>query len=166
MRTSRRGGLTVAIAGAVLIGAVAAVAAPGANARAQSGGAAPLTLHLVEKGGDLKIIDNPPKAKHQFDFSAGDIVIVSRDIFTSAGRRTGSLRLTCIVTTATTQQCAGSEMLAGGMLELAGVSAPSPSTVVAVVGGTGRYSGARGSSVSTDRKTNTDIADQTVTLLP
>lgn len=164
MQASKGRGLAAAAVGVVLIGAVVAAAATGTNARA--GGAAPRTLHLVEKGGDLKIIDNPPKAKHQFDFSAGDIIIVSRDIFISAGRHAGSLRLTCIATTATTQQCSGSEMLAGGMLELAGVSAPSPSTVVAVVGGTGRYTGARGSSISTDRKANHDIADQTITLLP
>ena len=164
MQASKGRGLAAATVGAVLSGAVAAAAATGPNARA--GGATPRTLHLVEKGGGLKIIDNLPKAKHPFDFSAGDLVIVSRDIFTSAGRRTGSLQLTCIATTATTQQCTGSETLSGGMLELAGVSAPSPSTVVAVVGGTGRYTGARGSSISTDRKANHDIADQTITLLP
>ncbi len=166
MHASKRNGLAAATAGAALIGAVVAAAATGTNAQAQAAGAAARTLRLVEKGGGLKIIDNPPKARHQFDISAGDIIIVTRDITTAHGGGVGSLRLVCIATGATTQQCTGSEVLAGGTLELAGVSAPSPSTVVAVVGGTGRYTGAHGSSVSTDRKTNHDIADQTITLLP
>jgi hypothetical protein len=117
-------------------------------------------------GGGLKFIDNAPKARHQFDFSPGDIVIVSRDLFARNGRRVGSLRLACIATDATTQQCNGTEALTGGTLELAGASVPKPRTAVAVIGGTGAYSGARGTSVSTDRKTNADVADQIITILP
>ena len=123
-------------------------------------------LHLVEKGGDLRFVDNPPRAKHSYDFSAGDIVIVSRDLYTRKGAGAGSLRIVCVVKDQTTQQCNGTETLSGGTLEVAGVSSPAPSTTVAVIGGTGAYNGARGTSKSRDRKTNSNIADQTITLQP
>lgn len=155
---------TVAI---VFSGALAAAAIGSITATAQTNHAlAARTLHLVEKGGGLKVVDNPPKARHQYDFSAGDIVIVARDITTARGSRVGSLRLVCIATSATTQQCSGTETLPAGTLELAGTSAPRPTTSVAVIGGTGAYAGAHGTSVSSDRKNNADIADQTITLLP
>lgn len=164
MRAARRRPLVMVSAGVVLVAAVVATGVTGARAEGHRA-AAMRTLHLVEKGGGIAFIDNPPKAKHQFDFSAGDIVIVSRDLVTASGGHAGSLRLTCIATTATTQQCAGTETLAGGTLELSGVSSPAPSTTVAVTGGTGLYAGAHGTSVSTDRRNNPDIADQTIGLL-
>lgn len=52
-----------------------------------------------------------------------------------------------------------------GALELAGTSAPRPTTAVAVLGGTGAYDGARGASSSMDRKADHDVADQTIALL-
>ena len=80
--------------------------------------------------------------------------------------RAGSLKLVCIATSPTTQQCNGTEALAGGTLEVAGTSSPAPTTSVAVIGGTGDYAGARGTSASQDRKNSNDIADQTINLLP
>ena len=157
-------GATAAI---VISGALTAAAIGSSTAPAQTNHAlAARTLHLVEKGGGLKMVDNPPKARRQYDFSAGDIVIVTRDITTARGGRVGSLRLVCIATGATTQQCSGTETLRAGTLELAGTSAPHPTTTVAIIGGTGAYAGARGTSVSNDRKHNADFADQTITLLP
>ncbi len=145
---------------------VAAAVAGVAGVAVQANAAPVRTLHLVERGGGLAVVDNPPKAAHRYDFSAGDIVVVSRDLYAPGGARAGSLRLVCVATTATTQQCSGTESLAGGTLELAGVSGPAPSTTVAVIGGTGAYGGARGTSVSTDRHGGGDVADQIVTLVP
>ena len=122
------------------------------------------TLHLVERGGGIQFVDNLPKAKRPYEFSPGDIVIVVRDIYTRQGARAGSLRIVCVATDRTTQQCGGTETLTGGTLELSGLSSPAASTTVAVIGGTGLYNGARGTSRSIDRKTNTDIADQTIAL--
>lgn len=124
------------------------------------------SLHLVEKGGRLQIVDNTPKARHAYDFSAGDMVIVTRTLDHPNGSHAGSLRLVCVATNATTQQCNGTETLANGTLEVAGISAPTPNTTVSVIGGTGAYTGARGTSVSRDRAANNNIADQTITLLP
>jgi hypothetical protein len=154
--------LAAVAAGAVVAGIATVLAG---LTRADANAATTRSLHLVEKGGGLKVVDNPPKAQHQYDFSAGDIVIVTRDLFDPKGSRAGTLRLVCVATSATTQQCSGAETLADGTLELAGVSSHTPSTVAAVIGGTGAYSGASGTSVSTDRRANANIADQTITLL-
>lgn len=134
------------------------------SAHGLTGGATTRTLHLVEKGGGLQVVDNPPKAKHPYDFSAGDIVVVTRKLFDPSGGSVGSLRLVCVAVDAATQQCQGTESLTTGTLELAGISSPAPSTTVAVIGGTGAYAGVAGTSVSTDRAHNHDIADQTITL--
>lgn len=159
-----RGALTAAI---VLSAVLAAAAASSTNVPARNTKAfESRTLHLVERGGGLRVVDNPPRARHQYDFSGGDIVIVTRSLFTASGLRVGSLRLACVATDSTTQQCSGTETLTAGSLELAGTSTPEPSTTVAVIGGTGAYAGARGTSVSRDRTNNANLADQTIALLP
>jgi hypothetical protein len=155
--TRRTSIVALALATAALAGAGAAPAA----ATAQR----PRTIHLVEKGGGLKIVDNPPRARHPYEFSPGDMVIVSRTLETPAGVAAGSLQLVCVATSAATQHCAGTESLRGGTLEVVGVSSPASRTTVAVVGGTGVYAGARGTSVSVDRASSRDVADQIVTLL-
>jgi allene oxide cyclase-like protein len=155
------GSRTLAAAAAVALFGAAIAFTEGSNAQAVTGQAR--TLHIVEKGGGLKFVDNPPKATHQYDFSAGDVVIVSRDLYTQHGARAGSLKLVCIATSQTTQQCTGTETLAGGTLEVAGISTPAPNATVAITGGTGSYRGARGTSTSTDRHGNNDTADQTIT---
>jgi hypothetical protein len=147
-----------------LIALAAAIASSTTSSPAQTASAQLRTLRLVEKGGGVKVVDNPPKAKHQYDFSAGDIVVVTRVIYGRNGPRIGSLRLVCMATSATTQECTGSETLLGGSLEVAGLSTPARATTAAVIGGTGAYSGASGTSVSRDRKTNSEVADQTITL--
>lgn len=141
---------------------VATGTAPAAG-RSRWEGTAGQTLHLVESGGGLEIVDNPPSASHAYDFSAGDIVIVTRRV-SRAGRRAGTLRLTCTATTPRTQHCDGTIALAGGTLEVAGESSAAPTTVVAVVGGTGVYHGAHGTSVAKDRAGRSDTADMTITL--
>jgi hypothetical protein len=152
---------TLAAVGAVAVFAAAIAFTESSNAQTVTGEAR--TLRIVEEGGGLKVVDNPPKAKHQYDFSAGDIVIVTRDLYTQQGARAGELKLVCIATGQTTQQCNGTETLASGTLEVAGISTSAPSTTVAITGGTGAYRGARGTSISTDRHGNSDTADQTIT---
>ena len=156
---------TRTIAGTVAV-VVAGLTILTLDASAKTAGPQPTTLHLVEKGGGLRFVDNAPKAKHQYDFSAGDIVIVTRNLSEVTGKKVGSLRLICVAVSPAVQQCSGTEALAAGTLEVAGISAHAPATTVAITGGTGAYAGARGTSVSKDRTGNADIADQTITLLP
>ncbi len=152
---------------AIALSATALIAAATSfDSQAQTQQSQTRTLHLVEQGGSLAVVDNQPKAKHQYDFSPGDIVIVRRIILNQHGTQTGTLRLVCVATTATTQQCSGTEKLTDGTIEVAGISSSDPGTAVAVIGGTGAYSGAHGTSTSNDRTNNHDVADQTITLLP
>jgi hypothetical protein len=142
----------------------AALGATYLSISAAGGSPSASVLHLVERGGGLRVVDNQPKAQHPYQFSAGDIVIVRRDLYSRSGRPAGHLRIACIATTATTQQCSGTATLAHGTLEFAGISQPGPRTPIAVIGGTGQYANAHGTSTSTDRPGNPDIADQTITL--
>jgi allene oxide cyclase len=153
------------IAGTVAV-AIAGLTVFTLNASAKTSTGRSATIHLVERGGSLRFVDNAPKAKHPYDFSPGDIVIVSREVTDTAGKPAGSLRLVCIATTAAEQQCSGTEALATGTLEVAGISAHAPATTVAITGGTGTYAGARGTSVSRDRPGNSDVSDQTISLAP
>lgn len=123
------------------------------------------TLHLVEHGGGVQFIDSaPPRAKGPFDFSPGDQAIVTRSLVTTGGSRAGSLELACTAITATRQHCTGTAILRGGTLEVAGASSPSPTTVVAIVGGTGIYTRHTGTGHAKDRPGHSDVADLTLTL--
>lgn len=153
-------GTLVAATGAA---ALATGLASAGTVRDQASASPPRVLRLVESGGALRYVDNPPAAKHPYDFSPGDIVVVTRRLSDTRGRA-GSLRLACIATTASTQQCTGTMTLRDGALMVLATSSPSPVTTAAVVGGTGAYAGARGSSVSRDRAANHNVADLTVTL--
>lgn len=157
---STRSALSAASLAALAIGSGAAVS--GAATTAPRGDR---TIRLVERGGGVRVIDNAPKARHPFDFSPGDIVVVTRLLDRPAGGRAGSLQIVCVATTASVQQCTGTATLAGGTLEFAGLSRPSPATVIAVVGGTGAYAGARGTSSARDRRGHDDVADETITLV-
>ena len=149
-----------------------ATATLGASILASSGGAHAATtrshahtLHLVERGGALRFIDSaPPRAHRRFDFSPGDQVIITRTLDRTDGTNAGSLQLACTAITATDQHCTGTIELSGGTLEVAGISSPSPTTIVAVLGGTGAYARQTGTGYAADRPGHSDVADLTITL--
>jgi hypothetical protein len=140
---------------------IANASAPSPHARI----ATAQTIQLAERGGGVTFIDNPPKARHPYQFSSGDIAIVTRPLY-QHGKLTGTLRLACLFTTSSADHCTGTATIPGGTIELAGVSNPQPTTDIAVTGGTGNYAGARGSAISKDRPGSGDVADLTITLLP
>ena len=153
----------------IVIGAAAlGIAAGGSTlASGQTAGThrAATAIALVEKGGGVKFVDSAlPHARHPYEFSAGDLAIVRRDLYTPANAHAGELRIACVAITATRQQCDGTLTLSDGTLEVAGLSQPSPTTTVAVTGGTGAYAGVTGSSSAKDRAGNGDVADMTITL--
>ncbi|MDE3131836.1 MAG: hypothetical protein KGL16_11850 [Acidobacteriota bacterium] len=147
-----------AAAGAVTIADVSSASPSAHTASAQ-------TLALVERGGGIKFVDNPPKAQHQGQFSAGDIAIVTRPLYRH-GSRAGTLELACLFTSSASDHCTGTATIGGSTIELAGVSNPRATTDIAVTGGTGSYAGARGSAVSKDRPGSADVADLKIVLLP
>ena len=146
---------------ALAAGALVISSGAHSTANASSGS----TLRLVERGGAVKFVDLPPRARHQFDFSAGDLAIVTRTLYTASGARAGSLELSCVTVTAEPkQQCTGTIELGAGTIEVAGLSRPSPTTSFAVTGGTGSHADATGTGFSKDRPGNGNIADLTLRL--
>jgi hypothetical protein len=120
-------------------------------------------LHFVERGGGVRFIDSaPPNAKQPFDFSPGDLAIVTRRLDRPDGRHAGMLRIACVAIDAKTQQCTGTASLPGGTLEFGGLSRPAPMTRTAITGGTGAYDGASGMAIAQDRAGPNDVADLTI----
>lgn len=150
---------------ALAAGTLATVSLAGVGASAAPGASPTTTFHFVERGGGVRFIDSaPPRARGPFDFSPGDQAIVTRTLESTDGSRAGSLQLACTAITGTRQHCTGTVTLRGGTLEVAGVSSPSPTTVVAVVGGTGTYTRQTGTGYAKDRPGHSDVADLTITL--
>jgi hypothetical protein len=159
------------IAATVLVTSAAVVVALSGFATASSTQAPvpaqnrPAVLHFVERGGALHVVDAPPKGAAEFNFSPGDVVIVTRDLYARSGAKQGSLRIVCTAISATVQQCLGSASLENGTIDFAGVSQAAPRTSVAVIGGTAAYAGVRGSTLAVDRPGPADVADLTITFV-
>jgi hypothetical protein len=155
---------TVAVA-AGLLAAAAPVAELTTGGAAIASPASVSSLHFIERGGAVRFIDSaPPRARGPFDFSPGDQAIVTRILQRPGAGRVGSLILACTAITATTQHCAGTLRLAGGTLEVAGISSPLPTTNIVLTGGTGAYAGDTGTGEAKDRPGRGDSADLTLTL--
>ena len=133
--------------------AVAALAAP-AVAHADT----TLTFKEVDKGATFHFIDNPPKAKNPRNPrpSAGDEFVVTTPLADSAGKHIGRLQAKCTVTRASASICFGVFSFTNGstldaMVAQSNVNATT--TTGGIIGGTGAYTGARGTFVSKSTKT-------------
>lgn len=135
--------------------------------------AATTTLHFeeTEKGSTFAFIDNAPKAKrhHGFPtmFSAGDMIVMNNPLV-EGGKRIGHLQALCTATRSTRNfnaadfNCTGTFFLQGGTL-VASATIAGKTTEGAILGGTGKYAGARGTFNAPETKgPNTPV---TVTLL-
>jgi len=81
-------------------------------------------------------------------FSEDDQFVFSNDLY-SGGQRVGEDAGTCTVTRiaaggAVTLHCLGTNSLPGGQISVQGIAAPGEPFELAITGGTGRYSKARG----------------------
>ena len=139
----------ITLLGAVLLGggAVAAVAQAGADK--------PSTLDLALDGQHAirTYVDAPPKHRGSAsDDSPGDTVVVHAPVLDKNGARVGVLDATFVTTAPGTsaqrdgsEQLTGAFRLAGGQIAVLGtVGAYAQTSHVAIIGGTGRYAGARG----------------------
>jgi hypothetical protein len=148
---------------------VAAVAIATSSSGAQQGNprAVPSgTVRFVEREGSMTNIDGGPKGT-----SVGDSVVFSRPLLArSDNKRIGTLRVVCVTTQPKTFtiECHGTYFLPGGTIEAqAGLKDErSPTLHIAVVGGTGKYAGARGAIASVSRKGSASLIDDTITLMP
>lgn len=138
---------------AVLIGILALVAAAVVAVSAQ--GKSTSKLSFVTKQQSFSQIDVGKKG-----FSIGDSFIFAEQLL-AGGKQVGHDRILCTHvanTHADAESCAGTVVLSGGTIQLAGLASQGPFTV-AVVGGTGDYVGARGSArVSSGTKGSLAIA--------
>jgi hypothetical protein len=131
-----------------IVSTAALCAILGASALASPSGA-PTTLTLVEKGTSFAAsVNTPPKA-----LSQGDAIVRGSDWIRGA-TVVGSGILQCWVGSTQGAQgaylCQSSITLAQGQIDLAGTVVDGANrTVVAIVGGTGAYRGARGQAVET-----------------
>jgi hypothetical protein len=159
-----------AVAGAAMVVAAIVVASAGGQATGQT-----ITLTELAKGGQFGFVDNPPKSKRTKEgeprhFSIGDIESFSARVADASGNVVGGLDAHCVVSRAGTgltheDSCVGGFHLKDGVIALAVAGrVDTPTTVIAIVGGTGAYNGARGTMTSVSHKNGG--ATDTLELLP
>lgn len=162
MYSTKRISLLIAMA-ASGIGAVAVAATSQAQqsspAKAPSG-----TLAFTEREGALHVIDAGRKGT-----SVGDRVVFSNALLArNDNKRIGTLRVSCVTIQPRTftQECTGTYFLPGGTIEgqVGLKDARAATKSIAIVGGTGRYAGARGTIAS--RATSKTLLDDTVSFMP
>ena len=158
---------------AIIAGSVVAALATGGVLAVNGGAQAPTgqTIQLVEKGGSEKFVDVPPRARREFDASTGDTFLFSSGLFDGANKRAGKLDVRCDFTKGGRKPrgiCDGVFALADGDLFITARLTTSDTVTGAVIGGTGAYTGARGTFTSVDRpgEKGGDPSDDTITLLP
>ena len=154
------------------LGATAAIAlALAANGSSQVAGARTIKLFESPKGSTFGFVDNAPKTNRKDPHaSIGDILAFSNTIFDESRKhRLGVSSAQCITTrpgrvAAATYTCVGTLALDDGTIAIAALQRGEPIVQqLAVTGGTGAYSGARGTIVARMLKSGTE---DTITLLP
>jgi hypothetical protein len=161
---------------AVLATATAGLALVAPAGVAQAPGTTTLTFFEPDAGSTFRIVDNAPKSpttnpqSRRYRFSAGDTLTLSSRLFDrQGGTRQGTLYAHAVVVSGRTFAsirllATGSYVLTdGSQIEIAGVVSLSRPSRFAIVGGSGRYAGARGSVASTS---NANSSTDVLTLLP
>jgi hypothetical protein len=159
--------IALATAGAAL-GILAILSASGS---AQAPGRT-LQLFERERGSSFGFVDNRPKVRNRRNprLSVGDVFAFSSPVFDqSRATRLGTLSVHCTVTrpgreARSEAACVGAFRLRDGIIALTTSISGQPRRVeAAVTGGTGAYTGARGTLVSTTVRGG---SEDTITLLP
>jgi len=157
--------------------AAAAVAVPNGSAQAPvPPGSTSFSYYEPDAGSTFKILDNAPKSpvrnpmSPRFRFSLGDKLAFRSPLFDKkGGTRVGTLYADGTVVRGTTFRTAsiiatGTYVLNdGSQIAVQGYFSFAKDSTAAVVGGTGRYEGARGHLTSTSTE---DSSTDTLTLLP
>jgi hypothetical protein len=170
MKLRTRSCIVVVLGG---IAATAAVAVP--SGTAQAPGATTLSFYEPDAQSTFKIVDNPPKTfgttpGPRSRFTIGDKLALSSGLFDKkGGTRQGTLYADGTIVKGGTFETArllatGTYVLTdGSQISVQGYFSLSKDSTVSVVGGTGRYEGARGHLLSTSAE---DSSTDTLTLLP
>lgn len=145
--------ITLAAAGLTAFAAACAITTAGSAQISMT----PTVLHLVSK--DKNTVGFSPKHEPR----QGDRIGFGAAV---TGDDTGTELLTCTFIGKNQALCAVQESLSGGTLTAQGVivNGKVDKTPFAITGGTGRYDGARGTALATDRTSST--TDVQITLRP
>jgi hypothetical protein len=171
MKITKRSAIAVAALGSMA--AAAAIAVPSGSAQAP--GSTTFSFYEPDSQSIFKFIDNPPRTigarpGPKTRFSIGDQLAVSSPLYDKkGGTRQGKLYASGTVITGgdfrkAVLHVTGTYVLTdGSQIAVAGVLRFSEDSTFSVVGGTGRYEGARGHiTIHSDDDSSTD----TLTLLP
>ena len=134
------GGVSAALAAALLAGGATAQTAP-----------ATLELHQLERDARSGFVDNPPRRRE----SRGDVFTVGGPVRDAGGRRVGNAQAVFTQTARRTAHGGGTFTLADGSIEISGRLGGSGTDTLAIVGGTGAYAGATGTVVITEPRGRT-----------
>jgi Dirigent-like protein len=144
--------LAVAAAAASIVVAVLA-----SSGSASHPGSRTFVLIEDERKGSFNVVDNRPRSRNGRNpsVSAGDLLMFSTPLLNQANARVGTLEALCTATRSgrtferASFHCNGTFRLRDGSLALSATFRGSDDTpLIAVVGGTGAYEGARGSVTS------------------
>jgi hypothetical protein len=171
MKLTKRRSIAVGVVASVA--AAAAIAVPSGSAEAP--GSVTLSFYEPDSQSTFKIVDNPPRTfgarpGPRSRFSTGDTITISSALYDrKGGTRQGRLYAVATVVKGgtfdtSTIVAAGTYVLTdGSQLAVQGYLGFSKDSTFSVVGGTGRYEGARG-HVTTHESEN--FSTDTLTLLP
>jgi hypothetical protein len=170
MKLTKRRCAVVVLGG---IAATAAIAVP--SGTAQAPGTTTLAFYEPDAQSTFKIIDNPPKTfgtrpGPKSRFTIGDRLVLSSALYDKkGGTRQGRLYADGAIVkggsfdTAKLHAAGVFVLNDGSQISVQGYFAFSGTSTVSVVGGTGRYEGARGHDLSTS---SDNSSTDTLTLLP
>jgi hypothetical protein len=135
----------ITVACAAIIAAVALVGSSGAQQPSPPTGI--LELVSLDRETHFKFVDNPPRSGDPGRPSRGDLAIITGRLRDTANRRAGKLYALFMRLAGQRRhvdQVRATFVLRHGHIVVEGISAGGRTDNVAVIGGTGRYAGARG----------------------
>jgi hypothetical protein len=115
----------------------------------------------------FKFVDQAPRTKFTSNgparLSVGDQIVQHDNYLNGSGKRVGSLELVCTITRGgsfanAAEQCVATATLPGGTLALS-TGGGFDTHEAAIVGGTGRFAGARGTVTTRPSKSQTNRAE-------
>jgi allene oxide cyclase len=136
MRTMLRTALVAALVGGVIGGLSLASASASRDRHVR-------TMTLIEVSTGQQIVDLGKKG-----FSLGGELMFTSRLQTLGGKRVGHTSVVCIAVLGEKIDCNGTGWLPGGTVRVGATLADTPTSVLAVVGGTGRYQGVGGQVVT------------------
>jgi hypothetical protein len=127
------------------------------SSQAQQPGPPMGTLELVQRDRDTRsrVIDVPPRQGQRRRPTIGDGSLITGAVRDTAGNRVGRVQAHFLVTTREDAQASGTFILHDGRIVISGATTEADVDDFAVLGGTGRYAGARGTLRVTEGRTTT-----------